>query len=829
MILEKVAFRGIFDRERDVKSNFPDTFQWILKGSSQNQKWPSLIDWLRTGSGCYWINGKAASGKSTLMRFLSQQTETREALQQWARGHEHIHIANFFFWHLGNSLQKSQVGLIRSLLYSILVARKALIEKLFPAYFRELTEHVRLMDMNKGILPFHVSPPSDPSDQEFKNAFFNIVQNTQGRQKICFFIDGIDEFDGNHYELSELLMSICGSDVKMVLSSRPIPACVQSFRGCPTLKLQDLTRQDLHLYINNRLRAHSRMQYLLDVENERARRLIIEILSRADGVFLWVVLVVSSLLQGLHNFDTIHDLEQRLDYFPRELEELYQYMMDQMEPLYRRKRSEYLQIVLRSLDTDAELTLLKMSFADEDPTVVLSPDWQVPDHKVWKQRMNETEARIISRCGGLVEVGREDMSSPAIGPGPYVYFLHKTVADFLRQPKVLKSVTEFTSMTPFNPSLALLSSTLQLAKIFTRQFKMEGRCRLSAIRTIMRQAQHAESAGVDITEYFNEFSRYESITGGRFDWRQCFPPPSPPARLQSIYPERHILFLPVWYGLTGCVTRMLTEGPDDWVNKECPDLLWAVSSKDRLQSIRETDELLAIVSTIKALLQYGSNPNLEISQTTAWRNILVEIIDCDTSKASHKSRIWTTLEVYFDLIVTFLKAGADPHVAIAGRVKQIMKPGSGKPLTILTSERSVSAWIEDLLTHFLGHPSIPYWTKDALTRYAGEAGAILADLQVTTWRTPEPSSLAVGNDIMLGQASHTNPKIPLHSQKRSPNRFSKLTRNLALRDKHGTTTSQPADLESSGPSLEQLSISQGRSATRSHTVHRVYLQSEVLL
>jgi hypothetical protein len=43
-----------------------------------------------------------------------------------------------------------------------------------------------------------------------------------------------------------------------------------------------------------------------------ARDLIMEVVTKADGVFLWVSLVVESLLKGLGNRDEIEDLRERV-------------------------------------------------------------------------------------------------------------------------------------------------------------------------------------------------------------------------------------------------------------------------------------------------------------------------------------------------------------------------------------------------------------------------------------------------------------------------------------------------------------------------------------
>ena len=66
----------------------------------------------------------------------------------------------------------------------------------------------------------------------------------------------------------------------------------------------------------------------------------------ARGVFLWVTLVTQSLRNGLTNDDTMDDLNARLDALPRSIEAFYKYMLDSVEPVYRRKSANLLQMQL---------------------------------------------------------------------------------------------------------------------------------------------------------------------------------------------------------------------------------------------------------------------------------------------------------------------------------------------------------------------------------------------------------------------------------------------------------------------------------------------------
>lgn len=65
------------------------------------------------------------------MKYLYNYSKTGAALREWATGKDLV-VAGFFFWSAGTSMQKSQEGLLQSLLMCILKQRPALIPHLYP-------------------------------------------------------------------------------------------------------------------------------------------------------------------------------------------------------------------------------------------------------------------------------------------------------------------------------------------------------------------------------------------------------------------------------------------------------------------------------------------------------------------------------------------------------------------------------------------------------------------------------------------------------------------------------------------------------------------------
>jgi hypothetical protein len=131
-ILESLQFEAQTERYEGIAEAHERTFKWIYqKTQPEDNHWDNFVDWLEYGNGLYWINGKAGSGKSTLMKYICHNSLTCDYLATWAQG-KRLCTAEFYFWDLGTSLQKSQIGLFRSLLCEILRQAPTLIPLVVP-------------------------------------------------------------------------------------------------------------------------------------------------------------------------------------------------------------------------------------------------------------------------------------------------------------------------------------------------------------------------------------------------------------------------------------------------------------------------------------------------------------------------------------------------------------------------------------------------------------------------------------------------------------------------------------------------------------------------
>lgn len=288
--------------------------------------------------------------------------------------------------------------------------------------------------------------------------------------RLCLFIDGLDEFDGDEYEIAKLFRDVSKShNVKCCVSSRPHLQFQDAFTGQPGLRLEDLTFPDIRRFVSDELEYDDRMQRLTINEPEEAPKLIEEIVTTANGVFLWVKLVVASLLKGLGNHDLVSDLQVRLRAIPKKLEDLYVHMILKVDSVYQEEAARLYQLIAAAAnrrDDDwkivAPLNILALALAeDRNPDLALTAKLHfLSRSEIWS-RCKYMSSRLTSRTGGLLEIQHGDRSRDQISPRMNVSYLHRTVKDCLEKwetQALLKDRTGGNATNAFNPNLAIMKS-----------------------------------------------------------------------------------------------------------------------------------------------------------------------------------------------------------------------------------------------------------------------------------------------------------------------------------------------------------------------------------
>lgn len=456
-ILGSLQFPEMHMRHSAIPEAYKGTLSWLY-----NEKASTFRPWLQGSDGLFWVNGKAGSGKSTLMKFISDNKMTRDVLRLWAGKTKDkkkdeeprtLVTAAFYFWNAGFPMQKTQQGLVQSLLFQIMRRFPGLIAQAVPQRWAA------------GDMFYHYSDPW--SQRELSEALTFILSHNDMDARFCFFIDGLDEYTGDHYELVEYLkLLVTSGAVKLCVSSRPWNAFTSAFGdlGDRTLVLQDLTRSDMRGYVQGMLEKDARFLRLVE-SDDRAHELATEVQQRAQGVFLWVFLVVRSLLRGLTEHDDIPMLQKRLRQLPTDLEHYFQLMLDSVDSVYQEYTARTLLIVFEASQPLSMLAFWYLETDLEKPDFVLKLDIKpLPDESVSECR-TIVAARLNKWCRDLLEV----LWSPTAGSfGDMaqlfkVDFLHRTVRDFLMTRNIQDALIERAGP-EFNASLTTCRLYLALAK-----------------------------------------------------------------------------------------------------------------------------------------------------------------------------------------------------------------------------------------------------------------------------------------------------------------------------------------------------------------------------
>jgi hypothetical protein len=274
--------------------------------------------------------------------------------------------------------------------------------------------------------------------------------------KVFYLIDALDECEPQDrlWELAgELLKLSRLRNFKLCVSCRPWSPFVQTFQHTQTLHLDQLTYQDMELYIENRLAdAGGDIDLCSEFRDPgrtaRATKLASNVARLSEGVFLWTELVLKALISEVRKHGDFVHLEKTLLEFPVGLDEYFQKFILERITKTRQNTSDSatalilgLRIAGHSHDPDKEMPrprsfinfwLLKRGY--------LAPGFSWTDHEdIWYSP--EDAKRMVRQTGDFLEEACKDLlvliDRRSDSPGGYselvwdVEFLHRTVADFL--------------------------------------------------------------------------------------------------------------------------------------------------------------------------------------------------------------------------------------------------------------------------------------------------------------------------------------------------------------------------------------------------------------
>lgn len=250
------------------------------------------------------------------MKYIIHHPTTKKRRENWSNPLPLI-ISSFYFWNAGSAKQKSQQGLLQTLLYQFLCEMPHLTPKICLRRWALL----KIFDRNAlGVALSWTMAEVLESISIFNKLYV-------GKEfRLALFIDGLDEFDGDYNNLIKMVnvFHSCPG-VKVCVSSRAENAFMDAYRGNPGLQVHTLTCRDMETYVRGHFGANTAFLELQNTSPRDADAPLKQIVIKSEGIFLLVSLVVATLLEALTEGDILamQDLQNALDELPKNLLELY--------------------------------------------------------------------------------------------------------------------------------------------------------------------------------------------------------------------------------------------------------------------------------------------------------------------------------------------------------------------------------------------------------------------------------------------------------------------------------------------------------------------------
>jgi hypothetical protein len=298
-LLKSLRFDQMSSRLTTIKNAHQGTCQWLL-----HQR--EYTDWLDPTKmdqhhGLLWFKGKPGAGKSTLMKFAYLHRRARDMIERGdpvCATNDQAIVVGFFFNARGSAMEKSTLGMYRSLLTQLLDRRSY------------LQKTLRLLDFPATMLSDNYQWDIGTLQTLLRNAITSV------KTPVLFFIDALDECE--EQEIRDMLSfpgqlgesaSSANITFQVCLASRHYPH-ISIERG----KELVLEWQEGHTHdISEYLRTELKIGY-----GNKAMQIRAEAQRKASSVFMWVVLVVG-ILNKAYDSGRIHMLQRVLHDIPSDL------------------------------------------------------------------------------------------------------------------------------------------------------------------------------------------------------------------------------------------------------------------------------------------------------------------------------------------------------------------------------------------------------------------------------------------------------------------------------------------------------------------------------
>ena len=394
-----------------------------------------------------WISGKPGTGKSTLMEFAR-----RSANENTNNGDKLV--LSFYFHGRGTHLQKTFIGLLRSLLHQLLMRSRSLRSR-----FESVFKSKQMVQGQPGLdWVWHV--------RELQDLLAAAFEEVVTLRDVEIFIDALDECGEDtakklvaYFEILTSRMTRKGT-WHLCFSCRRYP--VLNITGGSEICVEEENSSDISAHIWGALQNCSEIR----------PQLAPEIARRSSGVFQWVSLVVPLVIRLHTGGMTTNVLLARLQDVPRDLISLYREIVTDIN-VQDRSRALYLFQWICFCERPLEVRELRKALNSDGWAVYGSLGEKKEARQLFDSGNDDqsTAKAVNFLSGGLVEVmywssDDDDQYSPK----DIVQLAHQSVKDFM-----------------IEEGLELLAPRSSFQIVGSAQHRLSRSCMVYAFAT---QAQH---------------------------------------------------------------------------------------------------------------------------------------------------------------------------------------------------------------------------------------------------------------------------------------------------------------------------------------------------
>ncbi|RAH71429.1 uncharacterized protein BO66DRAFT_470569 [Aspergillus aculeatinus CBS 121060] len=431
-ILELLRSQEVGERYNSLNNAHEGTFSWLLgTGSTDDgsdpessstgqpeqresllQEREGFIRWLETGTKIFHISGKLGSGKSTLMKFICEHPDTQTHLSAWCKGTpagdpagKKLIRGKFFFWNEGSRTQKSRLGFIRAILYSILTQSPELEPLLFGSAHGE-----------------------DVLDFDYAFGRLMTLDNIYADHRIAIFIDALDEC-GTRTDREQLIKelevwaSLRPHDLKICVSSREPSDVGRDSQAYPRITLQNHNHHGILSFVRDTLRMKD--IYIQKAALYQRKAIEKRIARESEGIFLWSKLAVEGFLRNIEYGYDLQGAQRQIAALPKDLDNLFTKVVSNMVAEGCVVPLALIRVVAYS---PKPWPLLRLSFLPDYLNNRNFADRDLP----YESKDNVAERRaavnaLIHDCQGLIEV------RPSLGKAPgddVVVMAHRSLYEY---------------------------------------------------------------------------------------------------------------------------------------------------------------------------------------------------------------------------------------------------------------------------------------------------------------------------------------------------------------------------------------------------------------